>query len=296
VPGDFPYYAFFSFARLDAVYRKLPDLLAGAAGLDRQEVRARLSGLEDFLAIDLGRDLLGSLRGEALVGLGSWSAYPREGPSRALLDTPAVANFSLSGASAIKRILRRSDGLARAAGALRRDSLSGDSIVSYQIAALAPLEPSYRLKESQLLVATSPGLLEAGPRGEASKETFADRIDSTRILRALPGKAHVFFCGETSRLLDLVDAPARGATATVPGSMLAALAAIEARAGLPPTAMAARVDQTGLVMDVVSPISPSFLLVLWLSQGSGATQEPEEPPREPAEQRDASPDPSLIPD
>lgn len=267
LPAGFPFYAGLSFSSIEAAYERMPDLLAGAADADTREMRDRIVGLEKFLALDPRRDVLSALGTELTVGFGGPSPFPRGAPNRALLNAHAAISVAISNRSAVRRILERFDGLARAAGAIRSTGVDPAEITFYEFNILAPLAPSYRLTRRHLIVGTSPDLLRSPAGG--FEAALADSHQAQRLRRILPRKAHVFFSGETARLIDWLWLDDEGDVAPL-GPWERRLSQAQRLADLPPTIATGRMGESGFLIECVSPVSPSLLALIATRDRSGS--------------------------
>ncbi len=281
---DSPYYAAFTVARLDTVYKKLPDILAGPEPAARKAIRDRLSGMEAFLGLDLKRDLFAALGGEIAVSFGAPSPYPRTAGGLALRDTPMAISISLKDPAAISKILTRIDGFARAAAAYHALTLGGQAMTVYAFDALAPLTPAYRLRGDQLVAATSPEMLLSALSAASRRAPASVQRDLGRLLNMLPGKAHLVFCGDTGRLIDLLPTGigAGGPVApALPETLPQRLKVLAAQGPLPPTAAAFRMGKAGLLVEWIAPVSPSLLGYLIMDglrrEGIPDTEPPKKP-------------------
>ncbi|HEY3174402.1 MAG TPA: hypothetical protein VGK94_01440 [Candidatus Polarisedimenticolia bacterium] len=274
----FPFLVTFSAAGLDAMLGKLPGMLAESTGTSSLDLEARLTGIEEFLSIDLRRDLLAALGDEVTIGFGRLSALPRGGTGRWLLDTPALASIGLRDPDAAARFLRRTDGLARALASYRTMITDGRRITYYEMPSIAPLLPAYRMTEARLVVATSPELLAgaAGAGARGREESGRAGIDPT--LEMLPEEATMFFGADSARLIDLVD-PERAARvldARLVELLVSPIRAASNRPDLPLTAAAARSGEARWQVEWVGPFSPAMLAALLLAgelqEGGGSSR------------------------
>ncbi|HZI94000.1 MAG TPA: hypothetical protein VFE84_07130 [Patescibacteria group bacterium] len=267
IPAGFPFYLSVSFSGLDTVYRKLPEILATATGEDRKVMRDRLEGLEQFMAMDVDRELFGALGNDLWIGFGGASRYPRSASNRTLLNTPAVAAISLNNPPAITRALGRFDGLARAMGAYHRSLRGGQPVTSYEFTQIAPLSPAYRIVGGHLVAATSAALLEQAMEAGRAHSSVADQPGLSSLLEQLPDRAHLFFFADTARLADLLRVSRQsmdpfGPPLGPPEADRADRTISVDR--LPASAAAARLTTAGLTVEWISPLSPSLLLSSWL--------------------------------
>ena len=249
-PG-FPYYMALSTSNLNAAYRTLPDLLAGASDPERTAIRERIRGAEEFMELDLGRDLFGAIGGEMAIGFGSASVYPRGASNRALYNTPGMASLSLRDRGAVTRIMGRIDGLARALDGYQT-SLHGDQeMTSYEFTTLAPMRPSYVFKGRYLIAATSPDLFKTP--AQVPQEV-------ARCLDLLPRKIHLLLVADTSRLMDRVASPLSPEVwVMIPEPLRSRLAGLALRRDLHPTAAAGRLKGGVMTVESVSPASAALL-------------------------------------
>jgi hypothetical protein len=144
LPAGFPFYVGASFSHSDAVWEHLPGWLASVTGQDPARVRGRLLGLEEFLGIDIRRDLLGVMGDELALAFDP-------GPGK-----PFVLALRPSNQGAARRLLGRLDGLARAAEVYVSSTGRAGPITTYEYPRLAPMRPSYVFEGDELLIADSP--------------------------------------------------------------------------------------------------------------------------------------------
>jgi hypothetical protein len=236
---------------------------AGALGI-------RLSAIEDFLDLDLARDVLGAIGRDVRVWIGDANPYPRSAEGSLTGGLRWALSISLSRPETFRRILARLDGLARIFSLRRTESDAGGEITWFEIAALSPVTPSYQIDGRVVRLASSPDLLRT--EGAAGSRPAP-------VPRSLPDRAHLYFRVSTRWLFDR--APGQGMATRDPAG-----AADEPRAGGPPGAEfatgSARLEASGLLLQWVSPASGSDLALRWL------LDPPEGPP---ASWRDLDPTP-----
>lgn len=260
LPDRFPFYLDLSIARPKEVYEHLPELLSDVSGLPRAEIRSRLDGFKQFLAIDLDEDLFSAIGTEVAIGFGQHSRFPRMARSRRLQNTPAVASLSLSRPAAIRALLDRLDGLARVSGVYETGG-DGD-IVSYGYDWLAPMRPAYRLMRGRLLVATSSDLLSSVLPESDPRRTLLDRPGAARLLARLPERSHLIVWADTARLIDLAGPgllSRDGVLLPLPSALASRLTEAGADPDLPPTTAAGQLFPEGFLLEVISPVSPTLL-------------------------------------
>ncbi|HET6372332.1 MAG TPA: hypothetical protein VFG76_03435 [Candidatus Polarisedimenticolia bacterium] len=264
VPAELPFYLSLSVSDPGAVYHKLPGMLGGASCGGARDLRQRLDGLEQMLALDLEKDVFGALGGEFRIGFGAAGPVQQMSLNPAALMASAVADISVRDRGKIAEILRRTDGLARLVGALRVEHQDRDGITHYEIPALAPMRPAYRLAKDHLLLGTDPALLERPHASEGEIHSYANREEIAALLKKLPGRAHLFFCTETTRLIESLlgapqeIAPSRG----IPEILTEYLEQTEGDDLAAPSGMVLRMGASGLLVETVSPFSPSLLAYL----------------------------------
>jgi len=231
------------------------------------DLQARLEGLEEFLGLELQRDLLRSLGREMRISLETASPFPRGAAPHALRNLRWRASVQLRRADPVRRVLRRVDGLARAFATREAHGRGEETVTWYRIPALAPMAPSYRLTRRTLHAASSPDLLGAPPARAPTS--------SQGMFKHLPERAHIFFQASAGRLAEMGIGEHGPAPRTWPASALLSLAQSEA---LPPTVGAGRMEASGFLLQWISPASaPAIAWGAW--DGWKAPPEgPETPP------------------
>jgi hypothetical protein len=214
-----------------------------------------IAGIEEFLNIDLGRELFGAVGRQLRFGWGHASPLPRQAAGPLWRD-PWALSVGLRNPDAARLVLRRADGLARALGSHRIGAGSSAGVVWYDIPSLAPLAPAYRLQGRFLHIASSPAWLPGA--GEAPQEGPAGL--APQAARLLPPKAHVQFHLSSQFLADAI--PVRRSGRPWGDSWRAALRQI-AGGNAPPAAGAGQMDSSGLLLQWVSPVSAPVLA--WLA-------------------------------
>jgi hypothetical protein len=272
VPDDARFAARVALSPADpsGAWRALPQtLLSSRASSPQDAFAGRLTGLEDFLDIDLGRELFGALGRDLRLAWGHAAPLPRtaRGP---FWQDPWQITLALRNPDAARRVLRRTDGLARALGSRRADGPDGAAVVWYELPALAPLTPAYRLQGRFLHLASSPRWLSAADAAEGDRAAVPPGA-----ARGLPGKAHLQFHISSRRLADILPALRNGPSWSAPWRD----AVREMAAGNPPLAAgAARMDASGLLLQWVSPVSAPVLVLLGLTGDNGENPEEANPP------------------
>lgn len=148
-------------------------------------------------------------------------------------------------------------------------------ITAYGFTGLAPLSPAYRLSGGQLIAATSPDLLAQALDAAARHRSFVDEPRFAVMTQRLPDRSHIGFLGETSRIADFLQTHVRCAVPPgPPESPFETLLDLSRATDLPPTAATVRMTQGGLLIDWISPVSPSFILSLCLASDAGDPARP----------------------
>ena len=271
VPAGFPFYLSVSCSHLDAVYRRLPEILATSTGGNRRELRERLEGAEKFMALDLASGLFAALGDELVIGFGRTSPWPRGAPDRQLLQTPAVASIGVANRTTISGFLERLDGLARALSAYETAGREQRLITSYNLAVLAPLRPAYWLTSGRMMAATSPEMLASALDAGARGESWADLPGVDDLLGRLPDRSHALFMADPAKVADVLGVSGRHEPIAGMGAFMG-LSAV----GLSPIAITARMTSSGLVVDSVGSVSPALLIALSLSERESAKDRAED--------------------
>ncbi len=241
-----------SVARLDPLYDALPDILALAEGTPRRELRERLEGLEDFLAADPRTALLPAFGARLSLSIGTDEAESGAGAGQRLMSLPMVARLALRHREPIAHALGRLDGLARASGGRRSEvSLEGVTLTGFEFPFQRPFEAAWCITSRELLAGTSSELIAEAIRSGPVK---LPRLDHDP-------EAHVRFHGRSGRLLRLLAGDRMEAGGGI-GGLLAAIRARARDALLPPTQIAARMTDEGLVINWAAPFSASLISLM----------------------------------
>jgi len=264
VPAGLPFHLVLSCSGLDVLSARLPEIVSSATGADRAELRSRIAGAQEFMAMDLGSGLLAAMGDELVVGFGRASPYPRGPEETSALDMPVVGAIGVRNRASVSRVMTRLDGLARALSAYESIVRDGQAMTAYRLDALAPLTPAYRLGGGSLVAASSPELLATALNAAQRHGSQADQPEAERLLERLPDRSHALLVADTARLAAPV-----AARALLPAALRFL---VQPPGGFPLTAATARMTSTGLQLDWISPLSPSLLLGLYLTseEPSGA--------------------------
>jgi hypothetical protein len=255
-PAEMPYSITLSLTSLDVVTRKLPAIVGGSSREKRRGVRDRLSGLEDFLALSLEKDIFATLGDNLVLSYDPPEPTEESGTNRSikefLLGSRAVGSISVRRKEGLRDLLDRVDGLARALAVLDRSDQDDRSMTTYRFASLEPMAPTYNLADGHLLAATSPELLRRAIAASARKESLADQQEVRRLLRTLPDKVHLLFIADTQRLTRSLRAQGGSLSSIIPWDLHGGnVSRGENRAP--------ELGRSGLLVESATPISP-FLM------------------------------------
>jgi hypothetical protein len=260
LPAGYPFYAGATFSHTEAVWDRLPGWLGPVAGEAPARLRSRLLGLEEFLGLDFRRDLFSVVGDQIAVAIDPRGA------------NPFVIALRPSDSAAVRRLLSRMDGLARAAEAYRASTAGGGRITTYEYPRLAPLRPSYLFGDDALLISGAPEALDRNPSTgsggdpppafDAPPAHLALRVDTEEALLWIRGIADRGSSQGRSqawlrRLQDLL-----------PG----------ASGPLPPLTATFSLNRDGISGEWSSPLSPVILTTLLLA--SPGSQEETPPPQD----------------
>lgn len=261
LPAGYPFYLGASFSHSEAVWERLSEWLGPVTGQDPAHLRERLLGLQEFLGLDIRRDLLGVMGDELAL------AFDHR-PGK-----PFVLALNPGDAAGARRLLGRLDGLARAAEAYHESTSPAGRIVTYDYPRLAPLRPSYLFADSALLIAGAPDpLSRAAP---ASAHPFLER------------PAHIAAMADTEQAISWIREIAGGGEAS--GRSIAWLRRLRdllpgASGPLPPLMASFNLTRDGITGEWSAPVSPVILTTLLLAspgEGPDLHQEILPPPEEP---------------
>ncbi|HZE88070.1 MAG TPA: hypothetical protein VE404_00915, partial [Verrucomicrobiae bacterium] len=179
LPEGFAFYAGAALGDLEPLEETLPSWLGPALGQDSESLRDRLAGLRDFLDSDFRRDLVTTLGEE--VALAADPDVPRS----------AVVALQPTDAAAMKRILHRLDGLARAGAGYRAPGEEAPGVTTYSLP--GGFSASYLVSGSSLLLGASPQAL----AGLGKRKHRADRFPKGEGPLAADPPAHLVLALDT---------------------------------------------------------------------------------------------------
>jgi len=276
LPPGYPFYAGASFSHSESMWELLPDWLAPLTRQEPAHLRDRLLGLEQFMGLDVRRDLLGVMGNEIAVAVDPAS------------DNPFVLALRPTDLTAARRLLARVDGLAKAAEAYHLHAVKGGEITTYEHARFAPLRPSYVFAGQSLLLAGSPDPLEQALRASQS----ADRDRRAPFDFGKP--AHLALVADTEQTIGWIRRLSSSGSDADPERKTAWLRRLRdllpgSSGPLPPLSASFDLTRDGLTGEWTGPLSPVLLTSLLLAS-------PGEPPAADAplpveEQPEPSPDP-----
>jgi len=279
LPPEFPLLLGASFSDPGAVWDRLPEWLGRALGRDPRRIRDRLDGIEQFLGVDIRKEILGAIGGEITMALGP-------PPERSF-----VVAMHPSDLPAARRWLTRLDGLARAAEAYRVEDSPGGPITTYEHPRLLPFRPSYAVTDSVLLLAGSPETLRRALDAAARP---ADADASSGRGRALGAeRAHLIVAADSHKIVSWIRALApEGAGESAEDPWLRRLrdALRDPTEPWPPFTASLRVIPDGLTGEIDAPISPVLLGALLLNAPARRTGPAQDPAQEETIQPAVAPD------
>jgi hypothetical protein len=280
LPRGFPLYVGVSVPDPGAAWERLPEMVARATGREAAHVKERAEGLEAFLGLRIGRDVLGVVGGQA-------AAAVDPGPGGAFLI--ALRPSDPAGA---RRLLARLDGLARAADAYRPGPASETLITTYEHPRLAPRRLSWAFAGEDLLLADDPGTIRRAL--ERPREAGGRALSGSGLAR---DRAHIVAAAETGHVVEWLRAAARAGGEDRGAAWLRRLQELlPGSAGpLPPTSAKVRLGRDGLSGEWSAPVSPVILAALLLGSPAGPPAPeaaPGTPPPAPAEPAPTGPSPA----